>query len=62
MELKTSCHIMAMNIATMREGGYANSSTTAFTVIDTIITRQNLIFSNAKNGANYYAILVNCDE
>ena len=39
MEFKASCHIMAMNIATMREGGYVNSSTTAFKVIDTIITR-----------------------
>lgn len=37
MEFKPSCHIMAMNIATMKEGGYVNSSTTAFKVIDTII-------------------------
>ena len=37
IEFKTSCHIMAMNIATMREGGYVNNSTTAFQVIDTII-------------------------
>ena len=59
MEFKTSCHIMAMNIATMREGGYVNNSTTAFQVIDTIII---CYFPNAKNEANYYAILTNCDD